>query len=285
MSFPKTVFFLAVWSVASSLLAAQDQSATGRWIERVAATQAAQPHWMTPLVTVTPRLEQEIRYDQYFEHLGNGANIDQFDSGKGLELIPTLTEEVLINPPPYLVRTNKAAYSGYGDWPFLTVKQRLLSANEENGNYIVTVFMGVQAPSGAAPFTTHAWIYTPTLAAGKGWGNFDVQSTLSLALPSTDQNLIGTALIWNTTLQYQVGTYFWPEFETNMTHWYGGLRGDKTQLFLTPALILGRFQLAGRAMGNIGAGYQFAVTPKLSETPVLTPIYNHAWLVTARVAF
>lgn len=255
------------------------------WFARSDAAKASQPHWMTPLVTVTPRLEQEVRYDQYFEHLGNGANISQYDSGKGLELIPTPTEEVLINPPPYLVRTNKAAYSGYGDWPFLTVKQRLLSANEENGNYIVTVFMGVQAPTGAAPFTTHAWIYTPTLAAGKGWGNFDIQSTLSVSVPNVDQNLIGTALIWNTVAQYHLLTYFWPEFETNMTHWYGGLRADKTQLFLTPGLILGRFPLAGRALGIIGAGYQFAVTPKLTTEPVLTPIYNHAWLVTGRVAF
>jgi len=34
------------------------------WFDRVEAVQASQPHWMTPLVTVTPRLEQEVRYDQ-----------------------------------------------------------------------------------------------------------------------------------------------------------------------------------------------------------------------------
>ncbi len=37
------------------------------WENRVKYAQSTQPHWMTPLVTVTPRLEQEIRYDQYFE--------------------------------------------------------------------------------------------------------------------------------------------------------------------------------------------------------------------------
>src|SRR5690349_17368607 len=31
------------------------------WLNMASATQAAQPHWMTPLVTVTPRLEQEFR--------------------------------------------------------------------------------------------------------------------------------------------------------------------------------------------------------------------------------
>ena len=255
------------------------------WFARSDAAKASQPHWMTPLVTVTPRLEQEVRYDQYWQHLGNGANIDQYASGKGLELIPTYTEEVLLNPPPYLDRNGRKPAQGWGDWPFLVVKQRLLSANEQDGNYIVTAFLGFQAPSGNAAFTQNAWIITPTIAAGKGWGDFDVQSTLSLALPTAEQNLIGTALIWNTTLQYHLATYFWPEFETNLTHWYGGLRGELTQVFLTPGLILGRFPLAGRFNFVVGAGYQFAVTPKLVETPVLTPIYNHAWLITARTPF
>ena len=35
------------------------------WLEMVSASQAAQPNWMTPLVTVTPRLEQEFRWDFY----------------------------------------------------------------------------------------------------------------------------------------------------------------------------------------------------------------------------
>ena len=37
------------------------------WFARVSKTQAEQPHWITPLVTVTPRLEQELRYDQLWE--------------------------------------------------------------------------------------------------------------------------------------------------------------------------------------------------------------------------
>ena len=34
---------------------------------------------MTPVVTVTPRLEQEFRYDQLFEHLGNDASLYNSD--------------------------------------------------------------------------------------------------------------------------------------------------------------------------------------------------------------
>src|SRR5580704_9011247 len=61
------------------------------WYTRVAAAQDSQPHWMTPLATVTPRLEQEFRYDQYWQHQATGASLDNIDGGKGLELIPTET--------------------------------------------------------------------------------------------------------------------------------------------------------------------------------------------------
>ena len=256
-----------------------------RWLARSDQAKADQPHWMTPLVTVTPRLEQEVRYDQYFQHLGTGANIDQYDAGKGLELIPNETNEILLNPPPYMDRSVKKPVQGWNDWQFLVVKQRLLSANEQNGNYIVTAFLGVQAPSGNTAFTTNAWVVTPTLAAGKGWGDFDIQSTVSVAVPMSYGSTIGTAVTWNTTCQYQLTKTLWPEFETNITHWYGGERGDKTQVFLTPGVIVGRFPLAGRVVGSVGVGYQFAVSPKLQTEPALTPTYQHAWIMTARAAF
>ena len=78
------------------------------WFERVSEAQSSQPHWMTALVTVTPRLEEEFRYDRYWEHTGVGGDIDSFDSGKGLEPIPTTTNEVLINLPPYIERSVKS---------------------------------------------------------------------------------------------------------------------------------------------------------------------------------
>ena len=256
------------------------------WFNRVDATQAEQPHWMTPLVTVTPRLEEEFRNDQYWEHRGNGSNIDIFDSGKGLELIPDETNEVLFNLPPYQEKIAKSSAAGWNDWPFLTVKQRLLTANEQNGNYIVTAFLGLQAPTGISSFTNNTWVITPTIAGGKGWGDFDIQSTLGFGIP-TRQSVIGTTLLWNTALQYHFNRIFWPEFEMNLTHWFNGdQRGGKTQVLFTPGVIFGRFPLFGsRARLIIGAGYQFAVTPKLTTSPEITPTYNHAWLVSGRLAF
>ena len=49
---------------ASSVVGAVSNYFTN-WFGRVAAAQASQPHWITPLVTVTPRLEEEVRYDQF----------------------------------------------------------------------------------------------------------------------------------------------------------------------------------------------------------------------------
>jgi hypothetical protein len=49
------------------------------WLDRSDQAKADQPHWMTPLVTVTPRLEQELRSDL----------------------------ELLFNLPPYLVHNAK----------------------------------------------------------------------------------------------------------------------------------------------------------------------------------
>jgi hypothetical protein len=256
------------------------------WFNRVDRTQAEQPHWMTPLVTVTPRLEEEIRYDQYWEHANNDSNLMVFDSGKGLELIPDETNEILLNFPPYQQREAKKSVVGWADWPFLTIKQRLLSANEQNGNYSVTAFLGFQAPTGITAFTTNAWLITPTIAGGKGWGDFDVQSTLGFPIPTNHENIIGTSLVWNTALQYHFAAVLWPELEFSLTHWFDGLRAGHTQVFMTPGLIFGRFPLFGsRARLIFGAGYQLAITPAQLYTPALTPIYNHAWIATARVAF
>ena len=253
--------------------------------DHVHAAQASQPHWMTPIATVTPRLEQEFRYDELWEHQGTGADLTIDDGGKGLELIPTESNEVLINLPPYQDRTVKKPAAGFNDWSFLTIKQRFASANEQNGNYILTGFLGFQAPTGIAKFTNNAWMVTPTLAAGKGWGRWDIQATVGVPIPLAHESAVGLSVISNTTLQYHLGKYFWPEIEANLTHWTDGPRADKTQVFVTPGLILGRFQLTPATKFIVGLGYQVAVTPAMTTKPVLTPTYRQAWILTTRLAF
>jgi hypothetical protein len=58
------------------------------WRQIARAAKASQPDWMTPLATVTPRLEQEFRSDQFFEQMGNGGHLDVYGGGKGFEFIP-----------------------------------------------------------------------------------------------------------------------------------------------------------------------------------------------------
>ena len=43
------------------------QSFLDDYFARVARNQAEQPHWGTPVATVTPRLEQEFRYDIFWQ--------------------------------------------------------------------------------------------------------------------------------------------------------------------------------------------------------------------------
>jgi hypothetical protein len=276
----------------SPLLASNENVGGGdsfldNWFARVEQAQSSQPHWMTPLVTVTPRLEQEVRYDQYWEHRGNGSSLDISDSGKGLELIPTETNEVLINPPAWQDKENvKHPVSGWLDDQVLVVKQRLLSANEDQGNYIVTTFLGVTIPSGNANFTNRTWIVTPTIAAGKGWGDFDIQATTGVAFPFRNQSTLGTSIATNVAFQYHAFEYLWPEFEINHTYWAdGNERGGKNQVLLTPGIIFGRFVISGRIKVIIGGGYQFAVSPKYVNTSEQTPAYNRSWIMTSRLTF
>jgi hypothetical protein len=76
------------------------------WLDMVSATQAAQPNWMTPLVTVTPRLEQEFRWDVYDQKngsgtQGNGQTLVNYGGpgGARIELIPAYNWEVILAAP------------------------------------------------------------------------------------------------------------------------------------------------------------------------------------------
>src|SRR5690348_6810275 len=71
------------------------------WLATVERAQAEQPRWITPLATVTPRLEQEVRLDGFFEALPNHSHLDNYGGGKGIEFIPTENTELFIGIPPY----------------------------------------------------------------------------------------------------------------------------------------------------------------------------------------
>jgi hypothetical protein len=249
------------------------------WFPRVTRIQNEQPHWITPIVTVTPRLEEEFRYDQFWQGNHYGQATDNFGGSKGLELIPFQNIEVILGIPAWVAHNGRIPHEdsdGWADETFL-IKYRLLSANEENGNYIVTAFMGFSAPTGDDGNSNRHGIFTPTIAGGKGFGNFDVQSTGGISLPDGGLQRLGMPVAWNTAFQYRIFKYFWPEFEVNYTWWPNGEHEGETQVFLTPGVIIGRIPIYERVGITAGFGYQVAVTDY--------SMYNHAAILTGRIPF
>ena len=109
--------------------------------------------------------------DQFWQANQNGLATDNFGGSKGLELIPFQNTEVILGIPPWIAHngsirlpTKKKSVNtdGWGDQTFL-LKYRLLSANEENGNYIVTAFMGFSAPTGDDGNSAGHGLFTPIL--------------------------------------------------------------------------------------------------------------------------
>jgi hypothetical protein len=229
------------------------------WFSRVDKTKDEQPHWITPLATTTPRLEEEYRYDQLWQVNAKGVTTDNYDGGKGLELMPAEKVEVIFNLPPYLVHNNPTVRNGFGDIAFL-LKYRMLSANEGHGNYILTAFLGWSLPTGDHKNGALDAVVTPTIAYGKGIRDFDVQGTFGVGLPTADTKLIGRTIAWNNTFQYRVLRKLWPEVELNSTFFQAGPNDGQKQNFVTPGLVIGRLRLAGRVGSAIGGGYQIATT-------------------------
>lgn len=263
-----------LWIVLFSIpLAAQ--SSVGDWLHRVSETQAEQPHWITPVVTVTPRLEQEFRYD-FVSQQRPGDDLFNYGNTKGLELIPTRNTEIIFNVPPYLTHSKPGLVNGWGDVAFL-LKYRLAAGNEKKGNYIVSAFLAGSIPTGTHHNGSTSAIVTPTIAAGKGFGHFSVQSTLGVALPVDDVNTIGRSVLLNNAFQYHVSRLFWPEVELNSTFWTGGTQDGKKQTFVTPGIVIGRFPIHNRVAFTVGAGFQVAVTQYHN--------YNHAAIGSIRMPF
>lgn len=255
------------------------------WGARAHGALDSEPHWAPPINTPSPRLTQVVRYDQYWQSTGAPASINNFDAGKGVEVIPFDTTSFTFNFPPYNERDKKGAASGFADWPAVFVKQRLASAAPEEGNYVITGYLTVQAPIGSSAFTNHAWVITPGFGFGKGWGDFDLEGSVTAAVPTTHAAAIGTAVATNLTAQYHVGRYFWPEVELNDTTWSGGPRAGLNQLFMTAGAVFGNVPILENYGLGIGAGYQFALTGRDPSAPVLTPTYDHNWIITLRVVY
>jgi hypothetical protein len=277
----------ALFLLPSFLFAQQGTSFLGRYQARVTATQNEQPHWVTPLATVTPRLEQELRTDFVHQYNTKGYAIWNYDNGKGLELIPERHTELLFNLPPFFNRSN-GQQDGFGDISFLA-KERFFSRNEQHGNVIVTAFLGASVPTGKNGNGSCCAIVTPTLAVGKGFGLLALTSTAGGSLPASDARGLGHTITWNNVAQYRlaktgVARLFWPEVELNSSFYKGGGNDGKNAAFATPGLVIGRIPLTHDAKGNPGRlGLTFGAGEQIALTRFRT--YNHATVITVRLPY
>ena len=229
-----------------------------RWFQTVARTQAEQPHWIAPVFTATARLEQMYVYDISRQNTAKGV-LTNFGGGRGLLLIPAEHINLVVTPPAYLAHENPRIPDGFADLAFL-FKYRLAAENEEGRNYVVTAFVGTTVPTAANNNGAPHAVITPAIGFGKGWDHFEVQSTLGVGLPVRNASRVGTPVSYNTAFQYVVLKKIWPEVEINATTFPNGPNRGKTQVFLSPGIVLGKFHLWRRLGFAVGGGVQIAAT-------------------------
>ena len=252
------------------------------WSARTSATQAKQPAWAVPLVTTYTGLFQVVRTDVLRQIAPARTDTWIFDNSKGVNFIPGGNIELDIDLPPY-IKHNSTAADGAGDFSALG-KYRLASGNAQHGTYTLSAWVLATFPTGSYKNGSTKPSLQPNLGGGKGFRNFDVQSTIGATLPTGNPaiNTSGRPVLWNTVAQYRVAKLFWPEIESNATFYKGGANDGKTQEFITPGLIVGRCGLhpsgpKSRPGLAFGAGLQIASSQFHS--------YNHELVLTARWIF
>ena len=252
------------------------RTVVAHWLALADKVQAEQPDWLSPLVTTSGRLKQEFRYD-IWDQPSTGGNRDyQFGGNKGLEFIMSPRTQLLLGVPTYNLVSPGGPPGGFGDLP-LMLKFRIASAERTEGNYLVTFLLSATAPTGSHRYGSGAGLLTPTMAFGKGWKRFDVQSTVGISLPTGETTKLGRQVLWNTAFQYRAAWKLWPELEANTTFYETGKYAGNTQLFVTPGLGFGRAHLAGRFRFSSALGMQIAASRFHT--------YNHRLMVSTRVSF
>ena len=277
----KTIATLALLAAgAGATLPAQDNFFS-KWEKRASQTQSKQPSWSVPLVAPYPMLIQVFRADFTRQVTPTLTDTWNYGGSRGLNLIPGFNSEFDFYYPPYIQHNVKTAKDGFGDVGFL-YKYRILSANEKNGNYMVSAQLTATIPTGSYSNGSTDASVSPTLLTGKGFGHFDVISCAGGTLPTGDTVKLGRTVAWNTTAQYRIHKYFWPEIEDNATFFFGGKNDGKMQNFLTPGITFSKFKFhpkdaKSRPAIAFGGGEQIA-TSHLHT-------YNHNLVFTARLLF
>jgi hypothetical protein len=279
---------LLLVSCTAASLHAQSNFFT-EWEHRATESQSKQPSWSVPLVAPYPMLIQVFRADFTRQVTPTLTDTWNYGASRGLNLVPGKNTEFDFYYPDYFEHSTTSGTNpkvvlpkdGFGDVGFLG-KYRFLTANEKKGNYMLSAQLTATIPTGSHSNGSTDASVSPAILAGKGFGRFDVISSLGGTLPTGDTVKLGRSVAWNTTAQYKVGKYFWPELESNATFFYGGKNDGKMQNFLTPGVTLSKLKFhpqdpASRLGVAFGAGMQIATSGFHT--------YNHNLVITARFIF
>ncbi|HEX4283631.1 MAG TPA: transporter [Terracidiphilus sp.] len=265
---------------ATTPVSAQDNFFS-RWEKRTSQVQAKQPAWSVPLVSPYPMLIQVLRADFTRQITPALTDTWNYGAGRGLNLIPGFNSEFDFYYPPYIQHHAKGAKDGFGDVGFL-YKYRIYSRNEKSGNAMISAQLTATIPTGSYSNGSTDAAVSPTLLTGKGFGRFVVISCAGATLPTGDTVKLGRTVAWNTTAEYKIHKYFWPQIENNASFFFGGKNDGKMQNFLTPGMTISKFKFhpgdpKSRPAIAFGAGEQIA-TSHLHT-------YNHNLVLTARLLF
>lgn len=272
--------FLSAFLILVSDIAPAQTGFFSNWENRVRQTSAEQPGWIVPVITSSSGLVQLVRADIVRQYTPTGTLTMNYDNSKGVNFIPYYKTELDVDLPPYIQHNTPKVKDGAGDFSAV-LKYRLLAANEAHGSYSLSVQLLATGATGSYKNGTASTTFTPTVVGGKGFGHFDIQSSIGGLLPTHSANVIGRTVVWNTVAQYKVGKMFWPELESNASYYFLGPHDGKTQTFVTPGLMIGKMKFRedpkDRLALFLGGGMQIATSHYHA--------YNHGLVFTSRVSF
>jgi hypothetical protein len=277
----RNVFTLLFLLVATTNSLFSQDNFFAKWEARTTATQAKQPSWPPPLISPYPMLIQVFRADFLRQITPTLTSTWNYGASRGLNLIPGFNSEFDFYYPPYMQHNTPKVKDGFGDVSFL-YKYRFLSRNEKEGNYMLSAQIVASIPTGSHSNGSPDSSVSPTLLGGKGFGKLDVISCLGGTLPTEETKKVGRSIAWNTTAQYHISKYVWPELESNSTWFFAGKNDGKKQNFITPGIVFSKFKLrpddANSRLGvAVGAGMQIATSQFHT--------YNHELAFTTRFVF
>lgn len=244
-----------------------------------AALKEVQPTWMSPLVQPDSRLGQSLRLSFSNSYTTTGTRTANLGNWHTLNLPVGSRAQVNLMAPPYIQNHSPALKDGFGD-PMAEVKYRIASGNPDHGNYTLTALLAETWPTGSYKNGAATAVYYPTLAAGKMWGRFNVQSTLGGVMPTGKIAAQGRQIDWSTTAQVLVGAHLWADLEDNAMFNVGGPMGGTTENFVMPAafVVVWRKEWGpAHAATVLGGGMQIATSAFHT--------YNHNLIAEVRVLF